>query len=403
VFDTIAGKRRVLALNIVHVGQGPPRVVYGVETVASALDSIFRKLVETPGLLPDALVKGPLDSTQIRVRLRSPDGVALFAYGTPPVRDGLSTDTVVTGANTVLADVELNPSLASALLIGGLPETGVPISSALLGLFALGVVVAVAAVYQLNRGRELARLRARFIANVSHELRTPLAQISMFAETLMLSRERSVSERLQFASIIHREARRLSHLVETVLRFSAADARQPRLQLERVNLGEFVEGVVETFQPLARAADTQLVIETVDDAYASIDCAAMQQVVVNLLDNALKHGGPGKSVSIVVAIATERSEVLLHIEDEGPGVPAAERARIFEPFVRVQTAGARRVPGAGIGLAVVNAIVAAHGGRVSVDQGKRGARFTVWLPLVGAMGEVETRLSPAAVETVATP
>src|SRR5262249_52312052 len=137
VFDTIAGKRRVLALNIVHAAQGPARVVYGVETVASALDSIFRKLVEAPGLLPDAVVKGALDSTQMRVRLRSPDGVALFAYGTPPARAGLATDTVATGANTVLADVELNPSLASSLLIGGLPETGVPISSALLGLFAL--------------------------------------------------------------------------------------------------------------------------------------------------------------------------------------------------------------------------------------------------------------------------
>ncbi len=404
VFDTIAGRRRVLALDIVR-GSGakaPPRVIYGVETVASALDSIFRTLVERPGLLPDALIKGSLDSAHIRVRLRSPDGVALFEYGRPLTPAGLATDTVVTGAQPpVLADVELSPSLASALLIGGLPESGLPMSSALLSLFALGVVVSVAAVYQLNRGRELGRLRARFIANVSHELRTPLAQISMFAETLMLSRERSVSERLQFASIIHREARRLSHLVETVLRFSAADARQPRLQLERVDLGEFVDSVVQTFEPMALAADTRLVVEPADRVYASIDCAAMQQVVVNLLDNALKHGGPGKRVWISLGVG--QSEIMLHIEDEGPGVPASDRARIFEPFVRVEPPGARRVPGAGIGLAVVQAIVAAHGGRVVVDQGGHGARFTVFLPLTAAVAGTAVRAVTTSAEAVATP
>jgi signal transduction histidine kinase len=300
----------------------------------------------------------------------------------------------------LLADVELNPSLASALLIGGLPTNGVPMSSALLGLFVLGVVVAVAAVYQLNRGRELARLRTRFIANVSHELRTPLTQISMFAETLMLSRERSVSERLQFASIIHREARRLSHLVETVLRFSAADARQPRLELERVDLGEFVENVVETFEPMARAADTRLVVETENHASTSIDCAAMQQVIVNLLDNALKHGGPGKSVSISVSVAADRGEVVFGIEDEGPGIPAADRARIFEPFVRLQAPRGRRVAGAGIGLAVVRSIVTAHRGRVCVEQGARGgARFVVALPLAAPTGDGPAPAASSRVET----
>ncbi len=269
--------------------------------------------------------------------------------------------------------LDLSPALANTLLVGGAPASQLPS----LALMILGAsLLAVVGLVQDRRSRELARLRGRFVANVSHELRTPLAQISMFAETLALGRERSVGEGRHFASIILAEARRLTGLVESVLRFSRLESHRETLRLELSEAGREVESAVEAFTPVADAADVTITVHATDDAWAQLDRGAFRQIVLNLLDNAVKHGGRGTSVE--VSTLSRGSETHLLVDDSGRGIPEEWRERVFEPFVRVEQS---RTSGAGIGLAVVRELVVAHGGRVWIESSPRGgARFVVAFP-----------------------
>jgi signal transduction histidine kinase len=376
LFDTIAGTKRAIALAVVRGLGAEPRAVYGIEVDSIVYQKMFLDAIQEPGLLPPTLVGDTLRANLIHIRVRTASGLSLYSFGTSPGSGGTATDTVRVSGQSLMAVVQLDPSLASSLLIGGLPSSPL---SALLVLFALAVLLAGAALYQVLRGRELARLRTRFVANVSHELRTPLTQISMFAETLLLGRERSEAERLHFAAVIHREARRLANLVESVLRFSATEARRNRVQVERRDLAADLRETVAAFQPIAKGADVDIALDAPETLAAYVDAAAIHQVIVNLLDNAIKHGGAGKPVN--VRLQRVGTEAWISVEDEGPGVPPADASRIFEAFTRLEGPARRRVPGAGIGLAVVYGIVMAHRGRVWVESAGEigGARFVVAL------------------------
>lgn len=249
----------------------------------------------------------------------------------------------------------------------------------LLALPLAALVLAAAAMLHLMRERELARARRDFVASVSHELRTPLAQIRLFSETLLLQREKNEEERLRWLGVIGSEARRLGDLVESILLFSHVDAARVRLEPERTDLGELAEDVVEGYLPLADARGMRLLADAPSRICVDVDPRAMRQVVVNLLDNALKYGPAGQRVTVEV----ERTDghARLAVSDEGPGVPAAARERVWQPFVRLGNGGSS-AHGSGIGLAVVRGLVEHQGGRVFIDDAPGGgARFIVLLPL----------------------
>jgi signal transduction histidine kinase len=243
-----------------------------------------------------------------------------------------------------------------------------------------------------RRSRALAEARTRFVANVSHELRTPLAQISMFAETLHLGRERSDAERRQFARIMFAEARRLTALIENVLRFSRSEHGAVTLSCARHPLGEIVANAVRAFAPIAADADVAIDVD-MEDVDATVDPVALHQVVLNLLDNAVKHGGRG--VRVRVALREHAGMATLTIDDSGPGIPRAQRDHVFRPFA--QLAG-RNVAGAGIGLAIVRDVVLAHGGRVWVEDAPHGgARVVITIPAHAPTVPVpEARPAPVA-------
>jgi signal transduction histidine kinase len=242
----------------------------------------------------------------------------------------------------------------------------------ILGAFALAVF----GLLHERRSRELARLRGRFVANVSHELRTPLSQISMFAETLALRRERSAGEGREFAAIILAEARRLTALVESVLRFSRIESGRETLRLESASVAGEVSDAVDAFSPIAGAANVKIETHFADEPHARLDRAAFRQIVLNLLDNAVKHGGRGSLVG--VSATRDNGDIRVTVDDSGPGVPADWRERVFEPFVRLESANGA---GAGIGLAVVRDLVVAHGGTVWIEESPRGgARFVLTIP-----------------------
>src|SRR5881296_3712452 len=271
--------------------------------------------------------------------------------------------------------VALRPDLAPKLVIGGMPRSNLPM---LLILLALTAGLVAVALQQLRREYELARLRGDFVSGVSHELRTPLAQIRMFSETLLLGRVRSDDERERSLEIIDQEARRLTHLVENLLHFSRSERRLARLSPAPAPLAPLVSEAAEGFAPLAAARGVTLCTELTD---------ALRQMLLNLLDNAVKYGPSGQTVTLGLTVADGRARV--SVDDEGPGIPAAERERIWDRFWRLERDRGSAVAGTGIGLSVVRELVALHGGRSWVEDApasergdRAGSRFVIELPLV---------------------
>jgi signal transduction histidine kinase len=225
-------------------------------------------------------------------------------------------------------------------------------------------------------------MRANFVAGVSHELRTPLAQVRMFAETLLLGRVRSEEERHRSLQIIDQEARRLTHLVENILLFSRAERQTVSLNPEPVAVGPQVREVLEGFAPLANARQVTVASELADGVEAVADAGALRQIILNLLDNAVKYGPAGQTVTVRVRAAGDW--VRLEVDDQGPGIPAASRRRVWESYYRLARDAGSAVAGSGIGLSVVMELVLLQNGRAwIVDAAGGGARFIVDLPNAG--------------------
>jgi signal transduction histidine kinase len=240
------------------------------------------------------------------------------------------------------------------------------------------------AIHQLRRQQELAQTRQEFVSGVSHELRTPLAQIRLFAELLRKGHLQSDEERDRSLEIIDEESQRLTYLVENVLSFSRAEHASASVAMEPLPVREELVRVTDAFTPLARARKNNIQVDAPDDLVALADPRAVRQILLNLLDNAVKYGPVGQTVSIGGKVDNGRAR--LWVADSGPGVPSAERERIWDPYYRLardaDTAG-----GSGIGLSIVKELVRLQRGRIWVEDvasrksGKTGARFVIELQL----------------------
>jgi signal transduction histidine kinase len=258
-----------------------------------------------------------------------------------------------------------------------------------LGLLALNFVLIMTAILQLRREMALQRLRDEFVASVSHELRTPLTQIRMFTETLLLDRIRSNDEQRRSLEIIDREARRLGQLVENVLQFSRGERKVASLAKARVELAPLLSEIVDDFESSMNGTPVNIRPQLATGVAAEVDSDAIRQIVLNLLDNAVKYGP--KHQLIVMGLEANDSNAVLFVEDEGPGIPEADRKRIFERFHRLERDRQSATAGTGIGLSVVRDLAMRHGGGCRVENGKRtGARFVVEIPLATAPPEAVT-------------
>ncbi|MCI0433463.1 MAG: HAMP domain-containing histidine kinase [Gemmatimonadetes bacterium] len=269
------------------------------------------------------------------------------------------------------------PEMAESLIIGGLPKSRMPY---LLGLLVLAAGLTLVAVRQLRREHELVQLRADFVSNVSHELRTPLAQIRLFLDTVRLGRARTPEQLDWSLSNIERETARLDGLVERILTFSRTGRDDVPLRKQRIDIAATLAEAVSSFRPLAAPRGTAIVLDADTGAIVHADAEALRQVVLNLLDNAVKYGPAGQTVRVTVTKMPDA--IRLVVMDEGPGVPLEERSDIFRPFRRGRTSAASGTGGGGIGLAIVWRVVQRHGGRVFVEDAPpgRGAAFVVELP-----------------------
>jgi len=237
---------------------------------------------------------------------------------------------------------------------------------------------------QLQREAALARLRADFVSSVSHELRTPLAQIRMFAELLRMGWIRSTQEHTRSLDIIDQEARRLGHLVDKVLCFDRVERGENTLMPEQTELAPLVREVLEAFAPLATARQVHVRLNLDDDLVADVDRGALRQVLINLLDNAVKYGPTGQTISVGLERTEDGEYARMWVEDQGPGIPESERTRIWEPFHRLDRDANSAIAGSGIGLALVQNLTTAHGGRVYAVNGEKGcgSRFVIEVPCV---------------------
>jgi signal transduction histidine kinase len=261
-----------------------------------------------------------------------------------------------------------------------MPASNAP---ALIAMLVVAVTLCGVAVVQLRRTHEIIRLRDDFIASVSHELKTPLTQISLFADTLASSRERPAEERRRYLGIISREAARLGHLVDGILHF-AGMTRSPSANVHREPsfLGEEIRAAVAAFDPLAEAKSVAIHVRIENEVELPLDRDAFRQVMLNVLDNALKFGPDGQEV--VVRVTSSGDTAVISVDDEGPGVPTEERERVFDAFVRARTTGNKT--GSGIGLAVVREVVRRHGGTARLHSSPSGGtRVEIRLPATQVM------------------
>jgi heavy metal sensor kinase len=225
----------------------------------------------------------------------------------------------------------------------------------------------------------------QFTADASHELRTPLALMISQAD-VSLERARSVEEYREVLDGVRGDARRMSQLLGDLLTLARADDGKMELGREPLDLGELAEDVVATMTPLADERGIALDVRLMDHVLVDVDQTRVTQLLVNLLDNALKFTPSGGSV--LVTVERPPGEAVLQVADTGVGIAPSHLPRIFERFYRVDAARARSDGGAGLGLAICRWIVEAHDGSIDVtSKVGKGTTFTVHLPATPAEPE----------------
>ncbi len=223
------------------------------------------------------------------------------------------------------------------------------------------------------------RRRSRFISDVSHELRTPLTAIRGAAETL-LDGDMSDEDERQFLSTIARESERLTRLANDLLTLQRIEGATGELPISRVDLGAVALRAIEGLAPLTDGRGVHVALDGGAPPVLG-DRDRLQQVLGNLIDNASRMTPEGGVVS--VRLSAENGSAVVRVSDQGPGIPEADLPHIFERFYRAQTSRARASGGAGLGLAIVAAIVRAHGGTVAATSAADGGSvFTVSLPAI---------------------
>ncbi|MEP7347615.1 MAG: HAMP domain-containing sensor histidine kinase, partial [Gemmatimonadaceae bacterium] len=405
------GELAALVLGVKYATHGAPLAAFGFTVCPQALGvPLVRAVMATHPLLPTA-VRGTMpNDSLVAVVLVDRDGRELLRTGS--VTTPYAATVMLDSAMGIQATVGVQEAAATRLLVGRPSRSRVPV---LVALLVLTAGLAAVALLQLRREHELARLRADFTSSVSHELRTPLAQILLFGETLSLGRTRDEGERRLAARTIVEEARRLMRIVDNILLFERVRRAPVVPSEELVDVVQLAEEVVRGFEPLAAVRGARIevrhgqVAEMATRRVVRADASLIRQILLNLLDNAVKYGPEGQSIRVVVA--ADGDQLHLTVEDEGPGVPVADRSRVWEPYVRLRDSVRERggsaefggrgsngrngerngngrsggSGGSGLGLAVVRDLAESLGGRVWVDDGDRGgARFGLSLPLWNA-------------------
>jgi two-component system phosphate regulon sensor histidine kinase PhoR len=226
--------------------------------------------------------------------------------------------------------------------------------------------------------RRLETMRRDFVANVSHELRTPVTAVRSAADTLCGGAANDPEAAKRFLDIIARNAERLQRLIEDLLDLSRIESKELALRPESIDLGAFVGHVLSLFRGRADERGVRIASDITAKKRAFADRRALEQVLTNLVDNAVKYCA---GATITVRAVDRGERVSLVVEDTGPGIAAAHVPRLFERFYRVDAGRSREVGGTGLGLSIVKHLAEAMRGMVEVESAVgQGSVFTVTLP-----------------------
>ncbi len=314
----------------------------------------------------------------------------------------------------------VNMHLVSPDMLFAQQEERAMLFKLLIGASALASVIGFFFAWRaFHKQLRLAEMKSNFVSSVSHELRAPIASVRLMAEGLERGKISDPAKQREYFRFITQECRRLSAMIENVLDFARIEQGRKEYEFEPTDVAALVATTVKLMEPYAEERGVVLksrverressasvppasrregalespasLVEssnvgqseppTRQDAGGTLlDGQAIQQALVNLIDNAIKHSPSGSEV--VVALNSQPSTLNLSVSDSGPGIPAAEHEKIFERFYRLGSELRRETPGVGIGLSIVKHIVEAHGGHVRVESeiGK-GSRFTIELPV----------------------
>jgi len=342
------------------------------------LRSRIASILAEATLLPAALGDPARIRPGIRLALRDPAARLVFATSPEPGGDLARSRAVGGDYSGLLAGFEitasLDPAIAGELVIGGLPYDWLPI---FLGLAAVSLLLGALTFFLTRRQREVQTLRDDFVARVSHELRTPLTQIRMYAESLLHRRIAEKAGRRDALEVINREALRLGHMVDSILRFERPADRAPAAEHRPYRLLDWGRALQAEFRPLLEAAEARIELDIPADAATRCNRDALTQVAGNLLDNALKYGPRGQTIRIGHRAAGNVWR--LEFRDQGPGIPPGRRESVFDPYTRLERDRERGTTGTGIGLSVAREIARSMAGDLVYEPDGDNGRFVLRL------------------------
>lgn len=239
---------------------------------------------------------------------------------------------------------------------------------------------AIAILHDITDLERLERVRKDFVANVSHELRTPLTAILGYAETLLDGALDDPAHNRKFVEIIQAHAARLTNIAADLLALSNLESGRAPAAAERVSIGAAIDGALRTVERDAQEREVNLIRGNVEETEVLADRLRLEQVLLNLLDNAVKFNRPGGEVRVEAARAPG-DRIRITVADTGIGIPSEDLPRIFERFYRVDKGRSREVGGTGLGLSIVrHAVEQMHGAVTADSELGRGSTFTVLLP-----------------------
>lgn len=253
----------------------------------------------------------------------------------------------------------------------------------LIGIVDLVLLLGIWLIYRnVNKQMELARLKSDFVSNVSHEIRTPLALIQMYIESLEMGRVTSKEKIQEYYSVILQETQRLTGIVNKILNFSQIESGKRRYAFGEVKLNEAVNKVITSFKLVLDRNNFKTALNLSDDLPVLLaDRESIADVLVNMIDNAIKYSDSEKYIEIQTGY--DQKYVLLRITDKGVGISQKDQKNIFDKFYRVTEKNlALKAKGSGLGLTIVKHIVDAHNGKIEVkSEPGNGTEFTVYFPI----------------------
>jgi len=239
-----------------------------------------------------------------------------------------------------------------------------------------GVVLVI---YDITEFKNIEQIRKDFVANVSHELKTPITSIKGFTETLLDGAHEDEEARMQFLQIIYNESNRIQHLIDDLLILSRLEKEDMTLHLSEITATDLVENITPSLQQQADKRQITLRTKVPYNISFHADEEKMQQLLLNLLSNAIAYTSEGGDVSLT--IEEQEDSVVFVVRDTGIGISKEDLPRIFERFYRVDKDRSRHTGGTGLGLAIVKHIIEVHNGDIDVEsEVEKGTTFTVSIP-----------------------